>query len=112
MLAVLGLGGIGKRVAEFAHASPMQIIYHNRKPAEDAPDYCEYFADVEEMLHQADMLLVGVPLRKEMEKLVGEKWIRALKPGAIIVNVARGKIIGEEAMIRALEDRHSHFTRT
>lgn len=105
-LAVLGLGGIGKRVAEFAHAFPMRIIYHNRKRAEDAPDYCEYFADVEEMLHQADMLLVGVPLRKETEKLVGEKWIRALKPGGIIVNIARGKIIDEEAMIRALEDGH------
>ena len=105
-LAILGLGGIGKRLAELAHAFPMRIVYHNRKRADDAPDYCEYFADVEEMLGQADVLSVHVPLRKETEGLVGEKWIRALKPGAIIVNTARGKVIDEEAMIRALEDGH------
>ncbi|KAF8721194.1 hypothetical protein AX14_010488 [Amanita brunnescens Koide BX004] len=105
-LAILGLGGIGKRLAELAHAFPMRIVYHNRKRADDAPDYCEYFADVEEMLGEADVLSVHVPLRKETEGLVGEKWIRALKPGAIIVNTARGKVIDEEAMIRALEDGH------
>ncbi|KAF8345981.1 hypothetical protein F5887DRAFT_964351 [Amanita rubescens] len=98
-LAILGLGGIGKRLAELAHAFPMRIIYHNRSRADDAPDYCEYFADVEEMLRQADVLSVHVPLRKETEGLVSEKWIRTLKPGAIIV-------IDEEAMIRALEDGH------
>lgn len=105
-LAILGLGGIGQRLAELAHAFPMRIIYHNRKRADNAPDYCEYFADVEEMLGQADVLSVHVPLRKETEGLVGEKWIRALKHGAIIVNTARGKVIDEEAMIRALEDGH------
>ena len=105
-LAILGLGGIGERLAELAHAFPMRIIYHNRKRADNAPDYCEYFADVEEMLGQADVLSVHVPLRKETEGLVSEKWIRALKPGAIIVNTARGKVIHEEAMIRALEDGH------
>jgi len=52
------------------------------------------------------VLSVHVPLRKETEGLVGEKWIRTLKPGAIIVNTARGKVIDEEAMIRALEDGH------
>ena len=105
-LAILGLGGIGGRLAELAHAFPMRIIYHNRSRADDAPDYCEYFADVEEMLRQADVLSVHVPLRKETEGLVSEKWIRTLKPGAIIVNTARGKVIDEEAMIRALEDGH------
>ncbi|KAK2463151.1 hypothetical protein APHAL10511_004806 [Amanita phalloides] len=105
-LAILGLGGIGKRLAELAHAFPMRIIYHNRKRAEDAPDYCEYFADVEEMLGQADVLSLHIPLRKDTEGLVGEKWIRTLKRGAIIVNTARGKVIDEEAMIKALEDGH------
>jgi len=45
-------------------------------------------------------------LREETIHLVGEKWIRALKPGAIIINTARGKVIDEEAMIKALEDGH------
>ncbi|GLB37762.1 putative D-isomer specific 2-hydroxyacid dehydrogenase family protein [Lyophyllum shimeji] len=105
-LAILGLGGIGLRFAELAHAFPMRIIYHSRRKAENAPSYCEYFENVEEMLAQADVLSVHVPLRAETVGLVGEKWIRALKPGAIIINTARGKVIDEEAMIRALEDGH------
>lgn len=105
-LAILGLGGIGFRLAELAHAFPMRIIYHSRHKIANAPDWCEYFASVEEMLAQADVLSVHVPLRPDTVGLVGEKWIRALPKGAIIINTARGKIINEEAMIRALEDEH------
>ncbi|KAF5383487.1 hypothetical protein D9757_006132 [Collybiopsis confluens] len=105
-LAILGLGGIGMRLAELAHAFPMRIIYHSRHKVADAPEWCEYFENVEEMLVQADVLSVNVPLNPETVGLVGEKWIRALKKGAIIINTARGKVIDEEAMIRALQDGH------
>ncbi|ESK93640.1 2-hydroxyacid dehydrogenase [Moniliophthora roreri MCA 2997] len=105
-LAILGLGGIGMRLAEFAHAFPMRIIYHSRHKVTNAPEWCEYFENVEEMLKQADVLSVHVPLRNDTVGLVGEKWIRTLKKGAIIINTARGKVIDEEAMIRALEDGH------
>ncbi|KAF9526644.1 2-hydroxyacid dehydrogenase [Crepidotus variabilis] len=105
-LAILGLGGIGSRLAELVRPFPMRVIYHSRNRSKNAPSYCEYFADVEEMLKQADVLSVHVPLRDETIGLVGEKWIRTLKKGAIIINTARGKIIDEEAIIRALEDGH------
>ncbi|KAG5342596.1 hypothetical protein C0989_012101 [Termitomyces sp. Mn162] len=105
-LAILGLGGIGLRFAELAHAFPMRIIYHSRHKVQDAPEWCEYFENVDEMLGQADVLSVHVPLRADTVDLVGEKMIRALKPGAIIINTARGKVIDEEAMIRALQDGH------
>jgi glyoxylate reductase len=105
-LAILGLGGIGLRFAQLAHAFPMRIIYHSRHRVPGVPDWCEYFADVEDMLNQADVLSVHVPLRKDTEGLVSEKWIRSLKKGSIIINTARGKVIDEEAMIRALEDGH------
>jgi len=105
-LAILGLGGIGLRLAELVQSFPMRIVYHNRNKVANAPSYCEYFPNVEEMLAQADVLSIHVPLRKETEGLVGEKWIRALKRGAIIINTARGKIMDEEALIRALEDGH------
>lgn len=105
-IAILGLGGIGLRLAELVHAFPMRIIYHSRHKVADAPAYCEYFENVEEMLSQTDILSVHVPLRAETVGLVGEKYIRALKPGAIIINTARGKVIDEGAMIRALEDGH------
>lgn len=115
-LAILGLGGIGTRLAVLAHAFPMRVIYHSRGKNPDAPDFCEYFENVEEMLAQTDVLSVHVPLRQDTVGFVGEKMIRALKPGAIIVNTARGKVIDEEAMIKGLEDGHvsasSFFMRT
>lgn len=58
------------------------------------------------MLAQADVLSVHVPLKAETEGLVGEAMIRKLKKGAVIVNTARGKVIDEAALIRALEDGH------
>jgi len=105
-LGILGLGGIGTRLAILAHGFPMRVIYHSRHRNPDAPAFCEYFEKVEDMLAQTDVLSVHVPLRQETVGLVSEKWIRALKPGAIIINTARGKVIDEEAMIRALEDGH------
>ncbi|KAH8087857.1 D-isomer specific 2-hydroxyacid dehydrogenase [Cristinia sonorae] len=107
-LAILGLGGIGLRLAELARAFPMRIVYHNRHPAPNAPEWAEYYPTekLDEMLASADVLSVHVPLRKETEHLVDETMIRKLKKGAIIVNTARGKVIDEEAMIRALQDGH------
>jgi lactate dehydrogenase-like 2-hydroxyacid dehydrogenase len=95
------------RFAELVRAFPMRVIYHSRSRVANAPAWCEYFGNVEEMLGQADALSIHVPLRTDTIGLVGEKWIRALKKGAIIINTARGKIIDEDAMIRALEDGHA-----
>ena len=107
-LAILGMGGIGTRIAELAHGFPMRVIYHNRKPAEGAPAWAEYYPKEKfaEFLKEAHVLAVSVPLARETEGLVGETMIRGLKKGAIIINTARGKVIDEDAMIRALEDGH------
>jgi len=107
-LAILGMGGIGTRIAELARAFPMRVIYHNRRPAEGAPPWTEYYPKerLAEFLKEADVLAVSVPLRQETEGLVGEEMISGLKKGAIIVNTARGKVIDEDAIIRALEDGH------
>ncbi|KAI0918961.1 hypothetical protein AcV5_002004 [Taiwanofungus camphoratus] len=107
-LAILGLGGIGLRLAEFVHTFPMRVVYHNRRKVENAPEWCEYYGSdrLDEMLAMADVLSVHVPLRDDTVGLVDEKMIRKLKKGAVIVNTARGKVIDEAAMIRALEDGH------
>lgn len=105
-LGILGLGSIGIRFAEMIRPFQMRIVYHNRRRAQDAPDYCEYFEDLEKMLKIVDVLSVHVPLTPETVGFVGEDMIRAMKPGGIIINTARGKIVDEEAMLRALEDGH------
>ena len=107
-LAILGMGGVGTRIAELAHAFPMRVIYHNRRPAVGAPAWTEYYPKEKlgEFLKEADVLAVSLPLKPETERLVGEAMIKGLKKGAFIVNIARGKVIDEEAMIQALEDGH------
>jgi lactate dehydrogenase-like 2-hydroxyacid dehydrogenase len=107
-LAILGLGGIGFRLAELAHGFPMRVIYHSRTKVEGAPDWCEYFGQeqLDEFLGLADVLSVHVPLRPDTEGLVDEGMIRRLKRGTILINTARGKVIDETALIKALEDGH------
>ncbi|KAF8583802.1 2-hydroxyacid dehydrogenase [Ramaria rubella] len=108
-LSILGLGGIGMRFAHMAHALPMKrILYHNRNKVEDAPEWLEYYPKerLTDMLKETDVLSIHVPLRKETEGLVGEEMIRSLKKNARIVNTARGKVIDEDALIRALVDGH------
>lgn len=107
-LAILGLGGIGHRLAVLAEPFPMRIIYHSRHPVAKAPPSWQYFGTdrMDEFLETADVLSVHVPLNDETRGMVDEKMIRKLKKGAIIVNTARGQVIDEEAMIRALQDGH------
>ena len=107
-LAILGLGGIGMKLAEYAHAFPMRILYHSRRKVENAPDWCEYYEKerLAEMLGKADVLSIHIPLTKENENFVDDKIIRALKKGAVIVNTARGGVMDDEALISALSDGH------
>jgi len=105
-LGILGLGGIGLRLAHLVHAFPMEIVYHSRRPNPDAPSWCRYVERLGDFWGACDVLSVHVPLRPETVHLVGEKEIRKMRRGSIIINTARGKVIDEEAMIRALEDGH------
>ena len=107
-LAILGLGGIGLRLAELAHAFPMRVLYHSRRPSPHAPAWCEYFdrARLDEMLAQADALSVHVPYTPETQGLVDATLIRKLKRGAVIINTARGQVVDEEALMTALRDGH------
>jgi len=105
-LGILGLGGIGLCLAHLVHAFPMRVVYYSRHKRTDVPEWCEYAESIEALCQQADVLSIHVPLREETVHLVGEREIRVMKRGSIIVNTARGKVVDEEAMIRALEDGH------
>ncbi|KAG2062461.1 hypothetical protein BDR04DRAFT_1063103, partial [Suillus decipiens] len=105
-LGILGLGGIGLRFAHLAHAFPMRIIYFSRRKAESAPDWCEYVSSIEELCKQADVLSLHVPLNQSTVGMIGEKEIRTLRRGSILLNTSRGRIVDQEAVIRALEDGH------
>lgn len=106
-LGILGMGGIGLHFAKMAHALPMKkIYYYNRHPRKDAPEWAEYVSTLDELLEKSNVLSVHCPLNEKTVGLVGEKEIRKLKKGSIIINTARGKVIDQEALIKALQDGH------
>jgi lactate dehydrogenase-like 2-hydroxyacid dehydrogenase len=105
-IGILGMGGIGTTFVNLIRPFGMKMLYHNRKESATAPNDVEYKEDLYDMLRLVDVLVISIPLNDKTRGLVGEKEIRTMREGSIIVNTARGPIIDEEAMIRALQDGH------
>ncbi len=107
-LGIVGLGAIGRRVAQLARAFHMRILGMRRTPGGlDDPD-CDmlYPADrLLEMLGESDIVLVSVPLTEATTNLIGEQELRAMRSNAFFINVARGEVVQEPALIRALRER-------
>ena len=104
LLGIVGLGGIGRRVAERARAFGMEIAYHSRHPAS-----AEVVAELEaerlplaELLARADVLSLHCPLTPETHHLIGGAELVAMKPSAVLVNAARGPVVDERALAAAL----------
>ncbi|HEX5982946.1 MAG TPA: D-glycerate dehydrogenase [Solirubrobacterales bacterium] len=106
LLGIVGLGGIGQRVAERARAFGMEIAYHSRNPA-PAEAVAALGADrmpLERLLAEADVLSLHCPLTPETRHLIGAAELEAMKPGAVLINAARGPIVDERALATALAE--------
>jgi len=102
-LVIVGLGRIGSRLAALAKAFGMNVIGVKRNPSSDAPvDRVITPEDLPGVLPQADVVALTCPLTPETEGLIGEAALAAMKPGAHLVNVARGRVVDEAALIEAL----------
>jgi phosphoglycerate dehydrogenase-like enzyme len=102
---VVGLGGIGTEVAERAHGFGMRVIA-TRRSGSDNPAFVERVGKPEEllaMLPEADVVALCVPLTPETESLFDARAFAALKPGAILINIARGKVVDTQALLEALD---------
>ena len=107
LLGIVGLGGIGRRVAQRARAFGMRIAYHSRHPA-PAEVEAELGAErmpLERLLAESDVLSLHCPLTPETHHLVGAAELAAMKPSAVLVNAARGPIVDEAALAEALAER-------
>jgi D-2-hydroxyacid dehydrogenase (NADP+) len=107
-LGIVGLGNIGKAVARLGKAFGMRVIANRRSITETT---CETNVDVlmptgslKELLSQSDFVVIALPATPATDKIIGEKEFRAMKPSAYIINIARGKIIDEDALIRAIKE--------
>ncbi|MBV9538640.1 MAG: 3-phosphoglycerate dehydrogenase [Acidisphaera sp.] len=102
-LGLLGFGGIAGEVARIAAGSGMRVLAWNRSPRQ-APDV--RFVDLDTLLAESHVLSVHLLLNDETRGFLGAERLARLRPGAILVNTARGALVDEPAMIAALRSGH------
>ena len=104
-LGIIGLGKIGQAVADRAHGLEMNVIgYAPFVTAEQAALHGVTLAEVDQILETADVITVHVPLNKATRGIVNADNIGKLKPGVMLINVARGGVYDEAAVAQALKD--------
>jgi phosphoglycerate dehydrogenase-like enzyme len=108
-IAIVGYGDIGRAIAGRARAMGMKVLALRRRPAESAGDSLvdEVFPPERklEMLARADYIAAAAPLTAETRGMIGEAEIAVMKPNAVVMNVGRGPVIDEAALVRALTAR-------
>ena len=102
-LGILGLGRIGKAIARRLEACDLEVEYHGRKPQPDVKH--RYHPTLLGLAQSCDVLMVVASGGAETHHLVGKDVLEALGPEGIVINVGRGTVIDEQALIAALRDR-------
>jgi D-2-hydroxyacid dehydrogenase (NADP+) len=106
-MGVVGLGHIGREVARLAKAFGMRVIATRRSGAQGARarhvDILVPPERLQVLLKESDFVVLALPLTAQTRGLIGEQELRAMKPEAYLINVARGAVVDEDALIRALE---------
>jgi glyoxylate reductase len=108
VIGLIGGGGrIGKAVARRAQGFSMRTVYWapRRKPESEERESGIEYVPMDELLAASDFVSIHAPLNSQTLHLIGERELRLMKPTAIIVNTARGPIIDEAALVRALAER-------
>ena len=99
-VGILGMGRIGKEIGKRAEAMNNKVAYHSRRKVADVT--YDYYPDLVELAKASDFLIVIIPATPQTEKIVSKAVIEALGPGGILVNVARGAVVDEDALVEAL----------
>jgi D-3-phosphoglycerate dehydrogenase len=100
-VGIVGYGQIGRRTAQLAHACGASLVIYSRSRA-TVPPGMEWESDLDRLLHRVDILSLHCPLTPQTQGMIGEMQLRQMKPDALIINTARGKLIDEDALIAAL----------
>ncbi|TNC50113.1 D-glycerate dehydrogenase [Rubellimicrobium rubrum] len=104
-VGIVGMGRIGQAIARRCHHGfGMPVLYYNRSPkAVDLP--ARQVADLPDLLREADIVVTAVPGGAETRGLIGAPELAQMKPSAFLVNIARGDVVDEDALMAALESR-------
>ncbi len=105
-VGIIGLGGIGQAVAHRTRGFRMSVLYHNRKRNRTAEKEFEarYCPDLFELLALADIVSIHCPLTPQTQHLIDDRAFAAMKPSSVLINTARGAVVDEDALIRALQN--------
>ncbi|MHA1333737.1 MAG: glyoxylate reductase [Candidatus Odinarchaeia archaeon] len=105
-IGIIGFGRIGAAVARRAKGFNMKILYYSktRKEALEKELGAEY-TSLEDLLKKADFITLHVPLTKDTYHLIGEKELKMMKKTAYLINTARGAVIDEDALVKALKEK-------
>ena len=108
VLGIVGLGAIGSAVAERARAMGVRVLGMKRNVASGSDAADEVFGpdQLHEMLARCDAVVISAPATPDTRYLIDRAALASMKPGAMLINVARGSLVQEDAVIEALESGH------
>jgi lactate dehydrogenase-like 2-hydroxyacid dehydrogenase len=102
-VGLVGMGRIGKAIARRLDGMAVPVVYHTRRPAAGVP--YRHYPSLLDMARAVDVLLVIVPGGPETRNLITREVLEALGPDGILINMARGSVVDEPALIKALQDK-------
>ena len=104
-VAIVGLGSIGQEVARLAQAFEMRVIGNRRNPQRETSHVDQLYGpdDLRQFLSEANFLVLATPHTQETDGMIGQAELALLPQGAIIINIARGQVIDQDALIAALQ---------
>jgi glyoxylate/hydroxypyruvate/2-ketogluconate reductase len=104
-LGILGFGRIGQKVARRSSGFDMTVLYHSNHPADPAVERAcrAAFVNKDELLARADILTLHVPYDPSTHHLIGRRELSMMKPGAVLINTARGGVVDDAALVEALQ---------
>ncbi|KAM6125811.1 putative 2-ketogluconate reductase [Pterocles gutturalis] len=107
-LGIVGMGTIGYKVAERAKGFEMKILYHNRNQRnkeEESAVGAIYCKKLDDLLQQSDFVLLSVILTPQTHKLIGKRELELMKPTATLINISRGLVVDQDALVEALHNK-------
>jgi lactate dehydrogenase-like 2-hydroxyacid dehydrogenase len=102
-IGIVGMGRIGKAIARRIEAMGLPIVYHSRRPAPDVA--YRHYPDLVAMARDVDVLILIVPGGPETKHMVNREVLEALGPDGVLINMARGSVVDEQALIAALREK-------
>ncbi len=107
ILGIIGLGRIGRAVAQRANGFGMRVFYHDsvRLSTDEETAYRVEYHGLDDLLRQADFICIHVPLNEQTYHMITKEKLVLMKESSYLINVARGQVIDEKALVRALREK-------